>query len=425
MEDCPKFPVKAILTGFFPGLAVGAIVMFVFGLWMRRRDQKALKAVGGPNTNAGNGSSRTGPLAITASTGFAAGRSSRKGTVASSQGRSLHRNNTLGSTEIDIGYDWKADDNFAARGRTGHPGQEEVLGGNPGAGSGITRVQSPLAYESELKSRQNVIAEEEIQSSGHSMGYSFRGPAVHSQPPSMKPNSITSSRRMKTPSPAPSSNSRKPVPPLPMAELPAMAGIISPTPYSRQTSTAGQSTSYPHPYTTPPPSTRSPAPGPMSTPPPSAPLTHHHLLQHQRQASSSSPPPLQLPRAQSTYRSSQASSLASTRLDSPDTESDSDSGAVHQTNLAPPIKKRRRHRPPSDVISCITDGEHDDGLTTFSELAASGHIPRGSARTTSVGGAGSAMVNGGNEERIAVDRGLPPPLPEGYVIGEGGKVRLR
>ncbi|KAF8422960.1 hypothetical protein EV426DRAFT_508503, partial [Tirmania nivea] len=41
---CEQFPVKAIVTGFFPGLAVGAAVMFLVGLWMRRREMKTVKA---------------------------------------------------------------------------------------------------------------------------------------------------------------------------------------------------------------------------------------------------------------------------------------------------------------------------------------------------------------------------------------------
>lgn len=44
-KACPRFPAKAIVAGFFPGLAVGAAIMFAVGLWLRNRELKGPHAI--------------------------------------------------------------------------------------------------------------------------------------------------------------------------------------------------------------------------------------------------------------------------------------------------------------------------------------------------------------------------------------------
>ncbi|KAF8458700.1 hypothetical protein BGX38DRAFT_1152752, partial [Terfezia claveryi] len=162
--------------------------------------------------------------------------------------------------------------------------------------------------------------------------------------------------------------------------------------------------------------TASPSGGSTSTPlvplaastarkPLPAPLTHEHLLQHQKQHQQqrqqqqlSSIIGSIAPEAQSEYRSEEVSSFAPTSLSYSD-DGSSDDHAVGRgvggrrnyhpkpqageisyqrlaTNALEPSTthhhRKKPKRPPSDVTSCITDGDHDDGLTTFSELTAVG-----------------------------------------------------
>lgn len=99
------------------------------------------------------------------------------------------------------------------------------------------------------------------------------------------------------------------------------------------------------------------------------------------------------------------------------------------------------------MISCITDGDHDDGLTSFAELAAAGVVGEGGGvgvsrhgtKSTNVGErerdrdldviGGSPFVTAEErdgreqdpEERVAVDWGRPPALPDEYSAYKQGR----
>lgn len=511
LDACEQFPVKAIVAGFFPGLAIGATIMFLVGLWMRRREMKALGASSASSRGGGGGGggggieggrsdgvdSRSIGRHISASggykhsrnvnvnvlgapgSGFGASRASKRGihgsrgsggdghnfsrgtNARSNRAQSTGTTTMLSSTEIAIGYDRKQDEQFSLVSSSGR--------GTPRSGSIVTSPTPPPITSSILLTGSLSSAGGSI-SGGAARGYDndLRSPRY------CIPEELSGS--------------------MPSIELPAMP----PSPKPPGSSTRGASAtaaSVWHTVTSPG-SRTSPSPvaslsgsgGGTITPlvpvavntarkPLPAPLTHEHLLRHQKQHQQQqhSPNPRSIvPKAQSEYRSEAASSFASTSLSYSDDDSSDDDAVGGGTraskdhhpqtpagdssyqrlaanNLDPSTahhdhRRKKPKRPPSDVTSCITDGDHDDGLTTFSELTAAGvltgtrhgggsgtggvgavRVSQAGTKSTSIAdresmaAIGSSPFLGEGERergevrgRVAVDRGMPPPLPEGY-----------
>ena len=505
---------KAIVTGFFPGMAVGAAVMFLVGLWMRRREMKANEAAsarggggggegGGPRRSDGGDSRSTGrhtnasggykdSASINVLSAFAAGRSSKRVTTCGvtavygggdgysfsrgSNARSNQRTRSAGaktmisSTEIAIGYDRKQDEEFylvgGGGGGRGTPANRIVISPTPppvnsstpptrlSSGAGGSAVGGAArGYDSDLRSPRHFIPEE-LSGSTPSIKPPVMSPSP--QPPGggPAPTAVSAAARRTSTSP------------------PAIPPSRIRTSLSPVASTSGGVTSIP----------LVPLSASTARKPLPAPLTHEHLLQHQQQHHQqqlSSIPGSIAPKAQSECRSEDASSFVPTSVSYSDDGSSDDhaeGGGVGgrrnyhlktpagessyqrlATNALDPSTTHHRckkpKRPPSDVTSCITDGDHDDGLTTFTELAAAGvltgahqgggigvggmgavRISQAGTKSTSVADResvaaieGSPFVGEGDrerEERVAVDWGVPPPLPEGYGYeyrGEGGR----
>ena len=509
LNACEQFPVQAIVAGFFPGLAAGAAVMFLVGLWMRRREMRALGAArnrgrgaggagaggGGGRRSGGDGGNRssgrhknapggykdpTGVYVLSApGGGFAAARASKRAQVPISSmtgahggggGYSASRDSNLrspqrtrsagaatvmSSTEIAIGYDRRQDEQFSpvSGGGRGTPASGYIvtsptpppftpptpLTRSPSGAGGRAVGGAARGYNSDLRSPRHFIPEE-LSGSMHNIELSAMGPSIKS------PSGTTRGAAAASRGPAAS-----PPPPIPPPRNRA-----GPSPVASPSS-GGKSISFA-------PLTASTARKPLP-----APLTHEHLLQHQQQHQQQQLSPISgpiAPRAQSEYRSEDTSSFAPTSLSHSDNGSSAGDAvgagvggskrpkasadqhlATDTLGLSTTHRHRRKKskRPPSDVTSCITDGDHNDGLTTISELATAGVLPgvhhggvsdagghgMGAVRVSQAGtkctsvadkesvaaGGGLPLVGegaGGGEERVAVDWGVPPPLPEGY-----------
>lgn len=371
--------------------------------------------------------------------------------------RSAGATTMMSSTEIAIGYDRRQDEQFSlvcgsgrgtpANGIFTSPTPPPLTSSIPltrsPSGAGGTAVgRAARGYNCELRSPRHFIPEE---LSGGAP--SIEHPAV---PPSSQPlggggaaaATVSAAARRTTTSTLP---------------IPPPRSRMSPSPVA---SPSGGSTSTP----------LVPLAASTARKPLPAPLTHEHLLQHQQQHQQQHLMGPIAPKAQSEYRSEDASSFAPTSLSYSD-DGSSDDQAVGRgvggrsnyhrkppaseisyqrlaTNAIDPStshhRRKKPRRPPSDVTSCITDGDHhDDGLTAFSEPAAAGvltsahhgvgigaggmeavKVSQAGTKSTSVADRESVAANEGSpfveegdrerEERVAVDWGVPPPLPEGY-----------
>ena len=396
LQECDQFPVKAIATGFFPGMAVGATVMLFIGLYMRRREMKALAKAGAWRTEKGvdinrgfstgkesrstgrnlssynkeldmptipvRSFSRRGPRTSRRATTHEMGlehvgayipRRHRSATERMGHGHVQRRARSvdaLSSTEIAIGYDRKQDEQFMLRSGHMEPGpptptfQQRTptpLGRSATRASGTIPAGMAVLWESDLKSSSD----------------SFRVRGAHVSTLSVNTHSSTSgsiTTAVVVTAATHAANPRR----------------VTPTRITILDST----TSSPSPPSQP--SSRSALPSPSlpemsppivgSTTTAARPLTHEHLLQHQQLHSGiPSPTPADTRNPQSSYRTTSMPSSPSTSLYLSD-EGAGPSDRRHRRRLTPHgnllsafHRDRRRRKPPSDVTSCITDGEYD------------------------------------------------------------------
>ncbi|KAF8454087.1 hypothetical protein BDZ91DRAFT_748276 [Kalaharituber pfeilii] len=355
--------------------------------------------------------------------------------MAGTHGRTV----TITSTEIAIGYDRKQDESFSL-----------VSGSASGRGTPVSCASPPpgtmgaRGYDGELRSPRNVIAEE------------LQGSVVSIE---LAADEVRPGRRG-TPSPLGASGQGDGVPLTNMGARKGTPGASSSPVLGVPVSSGASYGSYTAPYPI--------SPVSHSRSPPPAPLTQEHLLQHQQQqqlqqqAGASPATARPAPKAQSSCSSS-LSSFASTSLsttddgeDGSDSDDEYDDGLFtpghvqgrHRpgpTHALPPKpkqhksktkqkpkarreaagaglgsevhKRRKQQRPPSDVTSCITDGEHEDGLVTVGEAERMRAASMGMGNGGMGMGMGSLYADRGEGGRVAVDWGRPPPLPVGF----GGK----
>lgn len=390
LQGCDQFPVKAIATGFFPGMAVGATVMLFIGLYMRKREMKALKKSRSWRTEKGVGQFSSGkesrstgaykelgmptPPAPIRITHRSSPRTSRRATtygmrpeIVSAYIPRRHRSaaertghghvhvqrparsvDALSSTEIAIGYDRKQDEQFLLR--SGHiipAGDTRLTSPTP---TFPQRASTPLDRSATRASRttlkgMSVLWRNDLKGSSNSSRVK-RSPDVAAEviPPSASgavtaaatteqaadPHRMTPTTT--SPSPSTQQSSGSPLPSPSLAEMnPPIVGTAA---------TAAQ------------------------------PLTHEHLLQHQQlQSRMTSTTPADARNPQSSHRStSMPSSLSTSLYLSDDDPGPSDRRRSHLSphgHFRSPFHRDRRRRkskhslPPSDVTSCITDGEYE------------------------------------------------------------------